>query len=198
MDTIKYWMERGPVYYDQHRRLNPISKSRFYLQERAIINQLYNYYPFESVLEVGCGYGRITSLILDNLSISKSLKRYVAIDISLDQINKAQERTREKGNVEYRQIAIQDLDYENEFDLVIASEVLMHVPPDQIRGAIDKLISASKGLILNVDWCAPKEPREAGGYCFQHNYEALYGDAFIKSVPIWPSRLLRQSIFVAR
>jgi 2-polyprenyl-3-methyl-5-hydroxy-6-metoxy-1,4-benzoquinol methylase len=194
MDTTAYWMDRGKVYKDQHARLNPVSKFRFWLQEFAICNALRSTgLTFRSVLEVGCGYGRIAKLLLECEDLG--IERYVATDISLDQLKNAQDLTND-FNVEYRQMSIDDLDYDSEFDLIIASEVLMHVPPERIHDAIGKILRSGKGIMLNVDWHAPKEPDMVGGYCFQHDYESLYGDRLIKSIPLWPHRLMRQNIFL--
>lgn len=193
MDTNKYWLDRGKIYYDQHKKLNPISKLRFYAQEESIIRLLHKY-EFRSVLEIGCGYGRITKLLLNEKNFH--IKRYLAIDISIDQIIKSKELIKD-DRIDWKMQNVLDMDYDNEFDLVIASEIFMHLNPDEIKIGIDNALKASKNIVLNVDWCAPKEALEVGGYCFQYDYHKLYGDRFLEEVKIWPHRLLRQSIFVA-
>ena len=53
---------------------------------------LRNFSPkFKNVLEVGCGFGRITKLVLSN---QPDIQKYTAIDLSPDQINNAEQYVR--------------------------------------------------------------------------------------------------------
>lgn len=169
MDTDSYWRGRGAGYKAEFKRHNPLTRFRFWQQERAIRRELKALEGVERILEVGCGFGRITKLLLE----LPDVKRIVATDISEDQI-KAAKRTIKDPRVEFRCISVLDLDYSKEFDLVIASEVLMHIPPDRIMRAIRRMEAASKKHIMNIDWYALDEPHEAGGYCWQHDYSAAY------------------------
>lgn len=193
MDTNAYWIDRGKIYFDQHRRLNPISKFRFRIQEESLMRLLHKY-EFRSVLEIGCGYGRITKKILNDKNFS--INKYLATDISIDQVNKAKDLVQD-DRVQWKLQNVLDFDYDEEFDLVLASEVFMHIKPDKIGDVINKSLDASRNIVVNIDWCRPTEPLEIGGFCFQHDYEKLYKDYYLESVDIWPKRLLRQSIFVA-
>ena len=57
------------------------------MQEEVLIAHLNNISgSFKSVLELGCGFGRITQLLLTNYN---SIIEYLAIDISPDQIDNA-------------------------------------------------------------------------------------------------------------
>lgn len=169
MDTDYYWQGRGAGYKAEFRRHDPLTRFRFWQQERAIRKELKALGGVESVLEIGCGFGRITKLLLE----LPDVKRVVATDISKDQIEAAK-RTIKDPRVEFRCISVLDLDYFNAFDLVMASEVLMHIPPDRIMRATRRMRAASKRHIMNIDWYAPDESLEAGGYCWQHNYSLIY------------------------
>src|SRR4030095_16827474 len=88
-----YWVEQGKVYKNNFKYNN-----KFELQERMLIEYLTSNVfspnsdgnPVElSVLEVGCGFGRITRLLLTNFG--KSIVRYVAADMSPDQIINARQ-----------------------------------------------------------------------------------------------------------
>lgn len=169
MNTDRYWMDRGRCYKAEFRRHNPLTRFRFWQQERAVRKELKALNGIESILEVGCGFGRITKLLLE----LPGVKRIVATDISEDQI-KAARQAIDDPRVEFRCISVLDLDYAREFDLLIASEVLMHIPPANIVQAIQNMEAASKRHVMNIDWYAPNEPLEAGGYCWQHDYSAMY------------------------
>ena len=183
MDTELYWLKRGSGYLSEFKRHNPLTRYRFWRQEQAIRNALPN--DIESVLEIGCGFGRITKILLENHDI----ERIVATDISPDQIASAKRQITD-DRVEFQVISVLDLDYHNEFDLVIASEVLMHIPPHQIRDVVNRMERASRQYVMNVDWHAPGEPLEAGGYCWQHDYCSLHSGAKLVK------KLHRQGIFL--
>jgi len=185
MDTELYWKERGRGYLSEFKRHNPMTRYRFWRQEQAIRNSLPD--DIESVLEVGCGFGRITKILLENPDI----ERIVATDISPDQIDAAKEQIAD-DRAEFQAMSVLDLNCHKEFDLVIASEVLMHIPPHQIQDVMDRMERASKRYVMNVDWHAPSEPIEAGGYCWQHDYCSLYSNAELTK------RLHRQGIFIGR
>ena len=186
MDTDYYWQGRGAGYKAEFRRHNPLTRFRFLQQEMAIRKELKALGGVESVLEIGCGFGRITKLLLE----LPDVKRVVATDISEDQIGAARLAIKDPS-VEFRCISVLDLDYSKEFDLVIASEVLMHIPHPRVWRAIQLMKAASKRHLMNIDWYAPDEPLEAGGYCWQHNYSLIYNtETRIK-------KLHRQAIWIA-
>lgn len=181
---MTYWLDRGKGYLGEFQRHGPITRYRFWKQERELIKAIPK--DIDSVLEIGCGFGRITKLILKNFNVS----RYVATDISHDQIENAK-RYVNSDLVEFRLESVHDMDYNKEFDLVIASEVLMHLPPGEIRDAITIMENAAKKYCINVDWYAPGESNTAGGFCWQHDYKSLYSNGnMIK-------KLHRQGIFIA-
>ena len=78
----EYWHERGKVYkknfvYDKDKRL----------QEEFLLTHLNGISgSFKSVLELGCGFGRITKLLLTNYS---NITEYLAVDMSPHQIENA-------------------------------------------------------------------------------------------------------------
>ncbi len=87
-----------------------------------------NYDIFEGmrVLELGCGTGSIW-MGFDEL-ISKCDK-LVLTDLSEGMLATARDNLGERGNIEYRQVDIQDIPFEDGyFDIVIANAMLYHVP----------------------------------------------------------------------
>jgi SAM-dependent methyltransferase len=200
----KYWHERGKIYkknfrYDQNKRL----------QEEILIAHLNNISgSFKSVLELGCGFGRITQLLLTNYN---SITEYLAVDISPDQIDNAKSllsstKLSPELKLDFLVSDIQSLRLDKEYDLVILSEVLLHILPTDIDSIIKKLIALSKKHIMNIDWYEETPPKSHASHNFIHQYEALYkkytdaSTTTIKRIPIKRKKFIgtldtKQSIF---
>jgi len=170
-DYEKYWKKRGVNYINED-----FTSELFRRQESQIIKSLKGI-QFNSVLEFGCGFGRITKTIMNNFKP----KRYVAFDVSPDQISNAQKLC--KG-VEFQQTTISKFDSDERFDLVVAVEVLMHNKDAQ--GILEKMFNFSNKYVLNVN------PQRYDGilasHCFNHDYKQIYLNlskgCFINSVNV--------------
>lgn len=191
-----WWQGAGKTYYTRFQELlqmRPKYKERvegYELQEQ-ILEETLAPLSYSSVLEIGCGFGRMTKLIL-----KKKPERYVAIDVSLDQINHA--KTIAPGP-EFIQTPVEDFKTNETFDLVVASEVLMHIPPHRIKGVIASMKGWSKKYIINADYANLAhihQPQWAGNrYAWIHDYKTLY-NAF---PPVLTERLIGttgQSLFL--
>ena len=114
---------------------------------------------FSTVLEVGCGFGRIAKLLLSNFP---NILEYIAIDLSPDQIENAKEfvkpaiDTKEHNPLSFIVSDIQSFQNERKYDLVISSEVLMHVLPSEIERVMIKIVDMSNEHIINIDWYKKK------------------------------------------
>ena len=205
-NPTEYWHERGKVYkknfiYDKDKRL----------QEEFLIKHLNNIFtdiqsPPQSVLELGCGFGRITKLLLTNYP---TIKEYLAVDLSPHQIENAKKYVGPNDNkLTFHLSDIQSLNTNKKYDLVIISEVLLHVLPSEIDSVIRKIISFSNKHIINIDWYEDKLPpdyKKRATYNFIHQYEAIYKkytepSTIIKRIPIQRKKFFRtintrQSIF---
>jgi SAM-dependent methyltransferase len=200
----EYWHERGKVYqknfrYDDNKRL----------QEEFIIDYLNDISrTFKSVLELGCGFGRITKLLLSNYS---NITEYLAVDISPHQIENAKSllssmNLSDKVKLDFMVSDIQALNLDKKYDLVILSEVLLHILPTEIDSIIKKLLSLSNKNIINIDWYEDNPPEKHAPHNFIHQYEALYkkytdsSGTIIKRIPIKKKKFIKnvdtkQSIF---
>lgn len=86
-NPTKYWIEQGRTYKDSFSY-----NKEFRLQEQMLSEYLRNFSPkFKNVLEVGCGFGHITKLVI---SSHPDIQKYTAIDLSPDQINNAEQYVR--------------------------------------------------------------------------------------------------------
>ena len=200
----EYWHERGKIYkknfrYDKNKRL----------QEEFLIAHLNNISgSFKTVLELGCGFGRITQLLLSNYN---NISEYLAIDISPDQIENAKSllsssKLPNQVKLNFLVSDIQSLRLDKEYDLVLLSEVLLHILPEDIDSIIKKLITLSKKHIINIDWYEDNPPKSQASHNFIHQYETLYkkytepSKTTIKRIPIKRKKFFgnldtKQSIF---
>jgi len=162
----KYWLKRGKVYRKRFQSSEDTQK-----QEKKLIEVL-NQFKFETVLEFGCGFGRISKLLLDNFPI----KKYNAFDISPHQVNHASKLCEQFSNASFEVKQIQDFKSDKKFDLVIGVDVLMHILPAEIDDVIYKLAEFSKHHMVNSDWYVdiPPQKRIPNPHDFLHQYKKIY------------------------
>ena len=205
----EYWHERGKVYKNNFKY-----NKNFFLQEELIITYLNEnvFTPDEStksVLELGCGYGRITKLLLTKFPTL--IKEYFAVDLSPHQIENAKKYVDSNNDKLIFSVSdIQSFDTNKKYDLVILSEVLLHVLPSEIDSIIKKILLLSDKHIINIDWyedSLPQDYKIRATYNFIHQYEALYKKytepsttTTIKRIPIKRKKFIgthdtKQSIF---
>ena len=204
-NPTEYWHERGKVY-----KKNFIYDKDKLLQEEFLNKYLNNIFTDnqspQSVLELGCGFGRITKLLLTNYPV---IKEYLAVDLSPHQIENAKKYVGSTDNkLSFHLSDIQSLNTNKKYDLVIISEVLLHVLPSDIDSVIKKVISLSNKHIINIDWYEdnlPPDYKKRATYNFIHQYEAIYKkytepSSIINRIPIKRKKFFRtqntrQSIF---
>lgn len=201
-DPNQYWIERGKKYKEQFEY-----NKNYKLQETMLIDYLKNISPFSSVIELGCGFGRITKRLLSNFP---DIEEYVAVDISPHQVKNAIEHIKEayKRNTMIQFIVsdVRLLGIHKKYDLVLASELLMHIPPSEISNIIRKLAGISNKHIVNIDWYEEQTPKKVASHNFIHRYQKIYNEISsirkVNQIPIVRKRLLlktdvKQSIFHA-
>ena len=182
-DVRSYWRNRGKGYINEFKKHGFFTRRYFKRQELALL-QVLKGLEFETVLEVGCGFGRITKLVLDNFPLVAKIK---AIDISPQQIESCRSYLSDNtGKVELSAGLVQDLEAgENSYDLVFAAEVLMHIPFDEIQVVLAKMVRTARKYVINLDWHGPAG-KDLQGYCFAHDYSALYSNLGIEDIRAVP------------
>lgn len=163
-DYLTFWLEEG-------RKETPdTSGELFRSQERQLLALLRRLRP-ASVLELGCGWGRIARLILENLD---QVRRYEGVDLSPTRVSIARRLEREFPN--RARFTVGDLFRigPGRFDLVLAVEVLMHVPPARLREAVDVMAWHSSAHLVSVDWWEPRSRPDAAAHNFIHPYLEVY------------------------
>jgi 2-polyprenyl-3-methyl-5-hydroxy-6-metoxy-1,4-benzoquinol methylase len=99
--------------------------------------------PLRSVLEAGCGVGRLTPVI------AAGAGRVVALDMTAPMLDAARAACGGLSHVEFRQGRIEDLRGEHEFDVAVSVWVLMHVLDEAgLRAACRGLAASSRYLVL--------------------------------------------------
>src|SRR5712671_6123658 len=122
-DVNRYWLERGRTYSQEER----LGLEYHRIQERFLIDVLrQGHVPTGRILELGCGFGRITKLLAENFSNSQ----ITALDLSPDQLSNARRNCSDCPNVRFEQYDF----YSgqpfpgNGYDVAIAIEVFLHHP----------------------------------------------------------------------
>lgn len=168
-DPEKYWIRRGKVYHSWYNNLSEMEKQGYISNEKHLLDVLKTL-EFKSILEVGCGFGRILKLVNNNFK----LERVVGIDISNDQLENAKKYIGD-GKVKLHQGTIYNLDFpDSSFDLVLTSEVLMHVPPNKITAAMKELVRASKKHVVNMEFYKKDFKGNLAEHNWTHDYPELY------------------------
>ena len=155
-DPDAYWQRHGPTDKPDHR------------QQEAALRKVLAGLPFGSVLEVGCGNGRITRMV----------PPATVIDISPDRVKATTQRFPDTEGIVS---SLQDFDTDRQWDLVIAVEVLMHIPPQQIEQACENLLSLAACYVVTCDWTAPIHKQPAA-HNWRHDYQALLRPS--RSIPV--------------
>lgn len=162
-DQVAYWRERGKTYFDDYQP-GPDRET----QELALAGILRQLAP-HTVLDVGCGFGRMALIVMQTLPDTT----YLGIDVSVHQVMHAVGMVREP-RAAFLAMALEDLPEQREpWDLVLACEFLMHVPPERIEATVARLIGIGRTLVT-LDWDQPIDA-EPMAHNFLHDYRALLG-----------------------
>src|SRR2546427_10208291 len=81
-DATTYWLKRGKVYLEGEQSYADYHR----VQERFLFDTLHaGRLPMQNILELGCGFGRVTKLLAGNYPGAEIL----ALDLSPDQLENA-------------------------------------------------------------------------------------------------------------
>ena len=156
-----YWRRRGLIY--EQRYLDTDDRQE---QERELIRYL-DGLQFTSVLDVGCGFGRIGALLTQVRDVS-----YTGIDLSPQMLESAR---RKIPNGYFRKVSLEAFGPTHRYDLVLAVEVLMHINPTRIGEFVAKLRSLSRRHVVTVDWTEPLPDNAQDRHNWRHDYRKLFG-----------------------
>lgn len=154
-DPQNYWHTRGHAYQGQE-----------HWEEMVCLKEMVHKHITtpSKVLEVGSGYGRIYQLL------KSELVDFHACDIADSMRYVHCERTGllpDKWDGER-------LPYDADaFKLVIAFDVLLHIPPKDIRRILGEMCRASSRLVCVASWVVPVGTSLAT-HVFSHDYDRLF------------------------
>lgn len=163
-DPVAYWQGQGG-----YLATEGVSEEHIAVEQRLkfLLTELDT--P-KDVLDVGCGRGRLASKLAEWLPKTA----YHGLDLGTEQI-KVTRKARPDGTL--WQARVQDFDPKRRWDLVLCSEVLMHVPPDDMPGVATMLKRAARRHLVLIEWVPElselSEP--IAEWNWAHNYEALFG-----------------------
>jgi trans-aconitate methyltransferase len=172
-----YWTERGKGY-----EAEAIDKGWVAVENEPLF-RLLDTLEFSSVLEVGCGFGRVGAAILKHYPNVT----YTGIDVSPDLIEAARKRLPDS------ELIVADLatwDTVRTWDLVVSVSVLGHLLPQDIANVIAKMRKWATKDVVAIDWDAPGQ---STSFQYGHQYLTLYGSALRSLMPYG-----RQSVFHVR
>lgn len=178
VNVEKHWLKEGKTRFYERKKLSVFDRKMFEKQQNVLLGYLENL-DFHTIFEVGCGYGRITKLILDGFPQVREIK---AIDISPQQIKIASKYVHD-NRAKFKVMRIQDVQVgRGRYDLVLAVSVLMHIPFELVESALEKMVSVSRKDIINIDWYRPIRAMARLGTSFVHDYTYLYGKLGVEKI----------------
>lgn len=146
-----YQDEKEVMTYDSARFKSLKGRITDWLEKRAVCHALAVVPPGSRVLDIPCGTGRITALLL------QLGYRTVGADISAGMLNLAQKALEKFENLESLDEAdAEKLPYKNEeFDAVTSIRLMNHLPPN-IRVNVLKEMARVSRLAVIVSHCNPR------------------------------------------
>jgi phospholipid N-methyltransferase len=179
-DPRQYWRDHGA---DIARAASSNDQLR---AEEQLVRVLARIKHPRSILEIGPGKGRITTIL-------RSLwpdAAYTAVEIGREQAGFVAMLWPESNVIN---LPIQDWEPPGveQFDLVITSEVLMHIPPDEVGPVIEKLLRCTRRHLVLLEWMplSWELAQPVGEHNWPHDYLSYLGGAMV-----W--RTDRQGIFL--
>lgn len=124
---------------------------------------------FTRSLEIGCGFGRLSTAIAQHSDL------HTAIDINEDAVQAARVTY---PSIDYQFVEARQLPFpDNSFDLVVTWTVLQHIRPEEIEAACAGILRVltSDGLLMICE--ETSNPAGSGGHTWHRNvrdYERLF------------------------
>lgn len=160
-DPVAYWRKRGRTFEAEARGHTDWGGENEPLM--ALLRTL----RFGSVLEVGCGFGRVAELIL----AERPEVRYTGLDVSQRLVESARRRLPRQ---EFIRADLATYRTPWTWDLVLSVLCLGHILPNDVAGVVARMRGwAARDLVI-VEW---DETGKATDYQFAHDYRDLLPDA---------------------
>ena len=152
---MRYQQEKVVLSYERVRFTSPRGRAIDALEKRAIrkaLDAVCRELPSPRVLDLPCGTGRITELLLERGLV------VTGGDISLPMIEVAREKLSRFGDrVSLHRMDVEHLDFpDRSFDLVTCIRLFNHIGLAERERALSELARVSRGFVLvNVSFISP-------------------------------------------
>lgn len=167
-DPKQYWIEKGRTYINEY----PPGGQRC---EELILATLATI-EFESLLDVGCGYGRYLKCISDRFPEVK----LAGVDISPTQLTEAKRYLLDHPEIELIEIDGLHLPYgDRSFDVTFTYGCMIHVPKNRIYDFFKELyrVTRHKGFYIESSRLGKRKLKHYLSppvIWYSHNYDSLF------------------------
>lgn len=179
-DPVPFWLAQWP-------HLSSATRSPEHERQEVVLRRLLRRLRWATVFELGVGGGRITRLLRDLAPDAL----YTGLDLGPDQLAAGAAAW---PGAEFVEATIQEYEPDGrQWDLVIVSEVLMHISEADMPAVAAKLRAMTARHLVAVEWVPlPGELQQpVASWCFDHDYVGLLGPMS------WAERTDRQVVYHA-
>ena len=187
-EPARYWRRRGRGYRPEFDAHSEHTRRAFVCQEAQFLEAL-RPLEFDSVLEVGCGFGRMLRLVADEFAPG----RIAGVDVSRHQLRRARDLLKGRNPKLYEADVTRGLPFleDGTFDLAFTSEVLMHLTePEPI---IREMARVSRRYVAHLEYTAAQPEPER--WEFRHDLPGLYRRIF--GIEVAEKEIGKQRFFLA-
>lgn len=170
----------------------PVVMSDALVEQQATIMKYLDKLHFTTVYELGVGEGRITEPILK----TKDIIVYDGSDLAPERIVKVKQKLSKYKQFDVKYAQFQDIPIKRTYDLVLASEVLMHIKPEDLEQVMRKMVDISDKYVVNIDYYEEHEPEGLANHNFLHDYDHIYKKLGLEYEKIITNH--KQAIFIGR
>lgn len=154
----EFWDSWADTFIDDNWQVQTHAQHEWILQKIKDIKP-------QSILEIGCGFGRNIKFLIDNGVIPKKI---TGVDISQKMLKKAKQYI----NTSDVRLVISDIHKlpfsDKSFDLVLLHGILMHVSKQNIEVALKEVFRVTNKWIIAVE-----QNYNGNEYTFVHDYKKL-------------------------
>jgi SAM-dependent methyltransferase len=168
MDYTRYWLERGKSYFWEKRL-----QDQYYKDQEQLFASTVKALEPKSVVEFGCGYGRVTR------AMAQAMPRtgFLGLDLSPDQVRNAGVYCVGLNNVKFVEADIlSNYLFLAAFDVVVCAEVLLHLPGQDVAKVLQLALGSAKALV-HESW---KREQVTAEHCHWHDYAKAYDTLGLK------------------
>ena len=184
-DPKLFWDALGEGYFKTYNHMAKLRANVDWILDRIKVLKPKNF------IEIGCGFGRIATFLLDSglvdkyegvdisPAVMKSSEEYLAPHIPTDEEKKKPDYKPPvdfRSKINFTEGDARKLNVEsNSYECVLTHELLQHLNPEDSKEALRELIRiSSKYIILIERWGFPGEHSEP--HLWSYNYTQLAGE----------------------